>query len=72
MEHRPESETILSREELEEFSRRLSLLSVEGVERTYRASYEDCRLERNRLPPAAAIQQLVTTWKVLRKIRNGK
>ena len=71
MARRPETERILSREELREFSRRLSMLSISGVEGTYRAAHADCRLEDKRLPPAAAIQQLVTAWKVLRKTRRA-
>jgi len=67
---RPETERILNREELSEFSRRLSMLSIDGVEGTYRTAYADCRLEGKRFPPAAAIQQLVAAWKVLRKSRK--
>jgi hypothetical protein len=52
------------------FSRRLPPLSIDGVEGTYRTAYTDCRLEKNRFPPAAAIQQLVAAWKVLRKSRK--
>jgi hypothetical protein len=59
----------MTREELTEFSRRLSLLSVPGIESTYQTAYADCRLDAKRCPPAAALQQLVATWKVLRKIR---
>jgi hypothetical protein len=70
MANRPETERILSREELREFSRRLSMLSISGVEATYRTAYADCRLEDKRLPAAASIQQLVTAWRVLRKSRQ--
>ena len=70
MARRPETELILSREELREFSRRLQMLSISGVEGTYRAAHADCRLEDKRLPQAAAIQQLVAAWKVLRKSRK--
>jgi len=49
----------MSREELSEFSRRLSMLSTDGVEGVYRTAYNDCPIEGNRLPPAAAVQQLV-------------
>jgi hypothetical protein len=68
---RPETERILSREELLDFSRRLSMLSISGIEGTYRTAYAECRLDDKRLPPAAAIQQLVAAWKVLRKSRKG-
>jgi hypothetical protein len=71
MARRPEIERILSQEELREFSRRLSMLSISGIEATYRTAYAECRLEDKRIPPAAAVQQLVTAWKVLRKTRKG-
>jgi hypothetical protein len=66
---RPESETKLSKEELEEFSRRLSLLSVQGIETAYQTAYSECRYDGKTLPPAAAIQQLVAAWKMMRKMR---
>jgi hypothetical protein len=68
---RPESEPILSREQLAEFTRRLTMLSDDGVERIYETAYRDCRYDRNSFPPAAAIQQLVACWRVLRKFRNS-
>jgi hypothetical protein len=43
-----------------------------GVEGVYKTAYNDCRFHGKRLPPAAAIQQFVVAWKVLRKIRNGQ
>ena len=69
MARRPESETILSREELAEFTRKLQMLSDDGVERMYETTYRECAFKERILPPAAAIQQLVATWKVLRKFR---
>jgi hypothetical protein len=57
----------MSREDLAEFTRRLSMLSIPGVEGAYQTAYADCRFDGKRLPPAAAIQQLVAAWKVLRK-----
>jgi len=69
--HVPEPEPILNRD-LEEFSRRLSMLSTPGVEGVYQTAYRDCAFKGNRLPPAVAVQQLVAAWRVLRKIRNGK
>jgi hypothetical protein len=69
---RPESEPILTKEELAEFRRRLSLLSTDGIEGTYQTAYADCRLDGRRFPPPAAIQQLVATWKELRRIRARK
>lgn len=72
MAHRPGSEPIMSREDLSEFTRRLSMLSVDGIEGTYRTAYKDCAYDGHKIPPAAAVQQLVAAWKVLRRIRNGK
>src|SRR5438477_5937115 len=66
VEQRPEAETILSREELEEFRRRLVMLSPSGVEDAYRQAYAECCFNGRTVPPAASIQQLVTAWKVLR------
>ena len=69
---RPEAEPILSREELNEFKRHLSMLSVPGVEAMYQTAHNDCRYDGKRLPAPAAIQQLVAAWKVLRNARAGK
>jgi hypothetical protein len=69
---RPESDPILSRDELAEFTRRLSMLSVPGVEGVYQTAHNDCRFDGKRLPPAAAIQQLVAAWKVLRRMPRAK
>jgi hypothetical protein len=66
---RPEPESILTREQLDEFTRRLQMLSDDGVERIYETTYRECAFKSRILPPAAAIQQLVAAWKVLRKIR---
>ena len=66
MERRPDSETVLSREELAEYARRLSMLSVPGVEQIYRSAH-NCRLDGNRLPAPAAVQQIVAACKVLRR-----
>jgi hypothetical protein len=72
MARRPESEPVLSREELAEFTRRLSLLSVPGIESSYQSAYADCRFDGKKLPPAAAVQQLVAVWKVLRRVQQAK
>jgi hypothetical protein len=70
MSRRPESEIVLTPEELQEFSRRLSMLSVQGIETAYQTAYSECRFDGKTLPPAAAVQQLVAAFKVLRKIRS--
>jgi hypothetical protein len=66
---RPDSQPVLTRQQLEEFARRLSMLSVPGVEGVYQTAHNDCRFDGKRLPPAAAVQQLVAAWNVLRRIR---
>jgi hypothetical protein len=70
MARRPGTDPVMSREELSEFSRRLSMLSIDGVEGVYRTAHNDCRFDGKRFPPAAAVQQLVAAWKVLRKFRS--
>jgi hypothetical protein len=42
MVRRPEPESILSREQLAEFTRQLSMLSDDGVERIYETTYREC------------------------------
>lgn len=59
-------------EELAEFRRRLSMLSDSGIEGVYNTAYKDCRLEGKRIPPAAAIQQIVAAWKELRNMQRSK
>src|SRR5271169_3026980 len=59
MARRPEPEPILSRDQLAEFTRRLSMLSTPGVEGVYQTAYRDCAYNGNRIPPAVAVQQLV-------------
>jgi hypothetical protein len=54
----------LSREQLDELKRNLSLLSAPSVVDFYRGAYQECAPERK--PGARAIQQLVTAWKILR------
>ena len=48
------------------------MLSIPGVEGVYRTAYNDCRFDGKRVLPAAAIQQLVAAWKVLRRIRSNQ
>jgi len=70
--NRPEIDAVLTRQQLAEFTRRLSMLSVDGVEGTYHTAYAECRYDGRTPPPAAAVQQLVAAWKVLRRFyRNA-
>ena len=71
MARRPETEPVLSREDLTEFQRHLSMLSVPGVEGVYQTAHNDCRYDGKRFPPAAAVQQLVAAWRVLRKLQRA-
>jgi len=59
-----EHDDSLSREQLNELKRNLSLLSAPSVVDFYRGAYKECAPERK--PGARAIQQLVTAWKLLR------
>src|SRR5580700_34043 len=55
----------MSRQELIELPRKLSTMSVTGIQDFYRAAYYRCRLENEGLPPARAIQELVQAWKAM-------
>ena len=55
----------LSRAELAERQRRLSMLSPHHVADAYRQAHEACRMEGDRLPSASAVQEMVTAWKLL-------
>jgi hypothetical protein len=68
MARRPKSETILTKQELEDFTRRLSMLSVQGIEHTYQTAYSECRFDGKTIPPAAAVQQLVCAWRTSDKM----
>ncbi len=43
-----------------------------GVEGVYNTAHNDCRFDGKRLPPAAAVQQLVAAWKVMRRMHRAK
>jgi hypothetical protein len=65
---RPPNE-MLSRADLAELQRRLSMLSVTAVQDFYHGAHHRCRLEPGYFPPARAVQEFVTVWKQLRKWR---
>jgi hypothetical protein len=70
MAHRPSPEEFdrpLTEQELKDRQRRLSMLSPHHVFETYRQAHEACHMHGDRLPKASAIQELVTTWKLLWK-----
>jgi hypothetical protein len=56
----------LSRDELQELRRRLSLPSPHQVQDAYRAAHTRCEMDGDILPRAAALQELVTAWKLMR------
>jgi hypothetical protein len=70
MTRRQEPEVILSRAELDDLRRDLSKLSTPGLETEYQRVHHDCRIEGPRFPQPAAIQQLVTLWRLIRQIRK--
>jgi hypothetical protein len=60
----------LCQAEVKEMQRRLSLLSPHHVLETYRRAHQQCCMPGDALPRAAAIQEMVTAWKLLRKWRK--
>jgi hypothetical protein len=58
----------LTRQELRELERRLSLLSPHIVKEKYRQAADRCRFLD--LPTPRVIQELVTTWRVLWRWRK--
>jgi hypothetical protein len=60
----------LTQVELRELQRRLALLSPSHVLEAYRRAHQQCAMTGDALPRAAALQELVTAWKLLRKWRR--
>jgi hypothetical protein len=58
----------LTREDLQGLSRKLALLSPHRVRDFYLKAWDACRLGPQ-VPKPRAIQELVTAWKQLRKLR---
>ena len=63
---KPQDE-ILSRSELADLQRRLSMMSVTAVQDFYRAAHNRCQLDYGHFPSAKQVQEFVTVWKLLRK-----
>jgi hypothetical protein len=61
----------LSRDQLAQLTRRLAVLSLYDVQRAYRDAYVRCAMNGDLLPPAAAVQELVTAWKLMRAGKLG-
>jgi len=52
-------------EQLQALSRRLGMLSREGLREAYSRAYDECRLEAGGLPRAESIRELLLAWKLL-------
>jgi hypothetical protein len=61
----------LTKEELAQRERQLSMLSPHHVADAYRQAHEQCRMEGDRLPRARAVQELVTVWKLMWRWRRN-
>ncbi len=75
MAYRPdasEREVPLTREQVQEMHRKLMRLAPSQVYQAYVDAYERCRMDRDVLPHASAVQELVVAWKVLRKWRRRR
>ena len=57
----------LSKDQLAELVRRLSMLSPYHVQDAYRQAHQKCCMQGDLLPRAAAIQELVAAWKIMRQ-----
>lgn len=57
----------MTKDELERLRHQLAHLSDYHVEEFYRKAWESCR-PGNGVPAARAVQELVTAWKLLRKM----
>ena len=60
----------LNRDELAQLTRRLAVLSPHNVLQAYREAHQKCAIATDNLPAARSIQELVTTWKLLREWRK--
>jgi len=53
-------------------TRRLAVLSPYDVQKAYREAHQRCCMKGDLLPPAPAVQELVTAWKLMRQWRMQK
>jgi hypothetical protein len=66
MARRPEfPANVMTREQLKELKRSLSMLSPHNVRDNYQKLLEQCRLRGENPPSPRIMQELVTLWKVL-------
>ena len=68
----PDPDPVLTRDELAAFQRQLTMLSDDGVHREHERCWRDAHYDGNRVPVAATIQQLVASWRVLRRFRKRR
>ena len=61
----------VTRGELKELTRSLSLLSPHTVQDDYTELLATCRLRDGTLPPPRTMQRLVTLWKILWRWRGS-
>jgi hypothetical protein len=70
MARRPHSPgEVLTKNDLAELQRRLSMMTVTAVEDFYQYTHSACRIFPGHFPSARAIQALVQVWKQMRKWR---
>jgi len=70
MARRPQPpDEVLSRKDLAELQRRLSMMSVTALQDFYQYTHSACRIFPGHFPSARAIQELVQAWKQMRKWR---
>jgi hypothetical protein len=70
MARRPQPpDEVLSRKDLAELQRRLSMMSVTALQDFYQYTHSACRIFPGHFPSARAIQELVQAWKQIRKRR---
>src|SRR5690349_8001541 len=62
----------LTRDDLAELVRRLSLLSPYDVQQAYRRAHQQCCMQGELLPRAASIQEMVAAWKIMRRWKRRK
>jgi hypothetical protein len=60
----------LTQGELGELRKRLSEMSLSTLEIFYRATHNACAYNAMRVPSPRLVQELVTAWKALRKVRS--
>ena len=62
----------LGPDQVKELHRKLSMLSPSHVRDAYDRAYQACKMDGDVLPRAAAVQELVVSWKILRAWRRRR